>query len=114
MPQSDGNAGAEDAARVWQRLLTQLPHPFAVARARGTLQTFTPTKDSSPHARQETPALTELLYDVWRIKSADLQQFAEAALISPAVLQFFSQILQAVVAPANIAVEPSTTIADAS
>ena len=113
MPGSDGDACPEDTARVWQRLLTQFPHQFAVARARGTLQTFTPTKDSSSHAPQETPAPTELFYDGWSIKCAELQQFVETGQISPAVLQFFSQILQAVVAPANVAVEPSTTIANA-
>ena len=111
--QTEGSSFMDDAARVWHRLLTQFPHPVAVARARGTLQTFTPTKDSSAHAPQETPAPTELFYDGWSVKCADLQQFVDTAQTSPAVLQFFAQVLQAIPVSANVAAEASTTVANA-
>ena len=104
---------ADDAARVWHRLLTQFPHPFAVARARGTLKTFTPTSHSAAHVPTERPPPTHLSYDGWTVKCAELQDFVDAGRLSPSVLELFSQIVQAVRAPAEAAAEALPTIANA-
>ena len=40
--------------QIWRRLLTQYPHLFAVARARGALKTFVPAKVSSETSNAST------------------------------------------------------------
>ena len=62
--QQRANSDDDAVTRVWQRLLTQRPHMFAVARARGTLKTFTPERQDAAFASAEEPACTKLFYQV--------------------------------------------------
>ena len=48
----------EAATRVWERLLTQFPHDFAVARARGTLNTHMHAKDVAACSTIQKPLPT--------------------------------------------------------
>ena len=102
------------ATRVWERLLTQHPHTFAVARARGTLATHTPPKDASAAAvasLSETQA-TQLSYKGWVFARSDLQLFVDTAQMPPAILELFSKILQATCAPVTPCEAPSAKIAN--
>ena len=86
----------ETVARVWQRLLTQYPHPYAVARARGTLQTFKHGPDSADTSvpPPQEPKPERLFFHFWSVGCAELQNFVDTAKASPAVLELFSQILR--------------------
>ena len=98
--QIEDDTDLETVERVWTRLLTRYPHPFAVAQARGTLDKFKQTKKDNVEPTKE-PWTTQLSFGSWTVSCAELQQFIDTAQMSPAILELFSKLVQTILGAAT-------------